>query len=175
MKPNERKIIKEAVSRSKLSSREKAQVYKILVEGEEGTLADVLVGDGVAYQELPSVGDVLLKMSWMDRLAAFALLAEWLIDWMPNLAGSLDGIFGDGKAGWITKSLRLISRVVGAPLIVVSRSVRKIVDDCKELTEEEKQKIEGASKEDASEEILKESILRGHIRKVLRENTRNVK
>lgn len=169
MKPNERKIIKEAVSRSKLSSREKAQVYKILVEGEEGTLADALVGDGVAYAELPSVGDVLLKMSWMDRLAAFTLLAEWLIDWMLNLASSLDGVFGDGKAGWITKSLRMISRVVGAPLIIVSKGVRKIVAQCEELSEEEKQQIEGASKEDPSEDVLKETVLRGHIRKVLRE------
>ena len=169
MNQNERQIIKEAVSRSRLSSREKAEVYAILMEGEEGTISDVLTGDGVAYSELPSIGEILLKMSWMDRLAAFGMLAEWLIDWMPNLAGSLDGVFGDGKAGWITKSLRMISRVVGAPLIIVSRAIRKIVDDCNALSDEEKQKIEQASKEDASENILKETVVRGHVRRLLKE------
>ena len=169
MKQNEVQIIKEAVNRSRLSPREKQEVFAILMEGEEGTLADALVGDGIAYRELPSVGEVLLRMTWMDRLAAFAMLAEWLIDWMPNLAGTLDGVFGDGQAGWVTKTLRFVSRVVGSPLIIVSRGVRKIVDEMNKLSDEEKAKIELASKEDAAENVLKETIVRGHIRKLLKE------
>ena len=167
MKKQEKQIIREAVSRARLTPMEKQQVYKMLTEGDEGGLADAIVGDGVAYSELPNLADVVVKMSWMDRLAAFSLLCEWLIDWMPNLAGSLDSVFGDGKAGFVTKTLRLVSRVVGAPLIIVSKGVRKIIDRCKELSEEEKKAIEAKTKEDPAEQKLNEAVIRGHVRQIL--------
>ena len=100
MNRQEKQIIREAVGKARLTPGEKEQVYRMLTEGDEGGLVDAITGDGVSYSELPNLADVIMKMSWMDRLVAFSLLAEWLIDWMPNLASSLDKVFGDGKASY---------------------------------------------------------------------------
>ena len=170
MNRQEKQIIREAVGKARLTPGEKEQVYRMLTEGDEGGLVDAITGDGVSYSELPNLADVIMKMSWMDRLVAFSLLAEWLIDWMPNLAGSLDKVFGDGKAGFFVKGLRMISRVVGGPLILAAKGVRSVIDKCKKLTEEEKKQIEAQTKQDPAEQKLNETVIRGHIRQILISN-----
>ena len=172
MDRKERKLIIEAIDRAPLSDSDKRYAAKIMLEDTSTDITGVdgvLSGEGVAWNELPDPGEFLLNMNWYDRCRSVLLLLEWLMDWVPNMATSLDKVFGDGKQGWMIKTLKVLSRVFTGPAMVVSKGVRKMIDKLEVLTPEEKAKIEALTKKDPSNQNIQEAALRSQIRRVLLE------
>ena len=170
MNRKEKKLIVEAIGKANLSDKDKRYALKLMMEDTSTDITGVdgvLMGDGVAWNELPDPGEFLLKMNWYDRCRAVLLLLEWLMDWVPNMATSLDKVFGDGKQGWMIKTLKILSRVFTGPAMVVSKGVRKMIDKLEVLTPEEKAKIEAMTKADPSNNNIQEAALRSQIRRVL--------
>ena len=175
MNKNERKIIIETIKKSDLSNKDKRYAMKLMLEDTSTDITGaggIIDGEGVAWNEIPDVGEFLLKLNWYDRVRAVLLLLEWLMDWVPNIAGSLDGVFGDGKQGFVLKGLKVVSRIFTGPAMFVSKCVRKLIDQLSGLSPEEKAKIEALSKKDDSNKKLEEAAIREKVRRVLLETNR---
>ena len=139
MKQKEKQIIIEAIDNARLSDNDKRFAARLMLEDTSTDITGVdgiISGDGVAWSELPNPGEFLLKMNWYDRCRAVLLLLEWLMDWVPNMAGSLDRVFGDGKQGFVIKTLKVMSRIFAGPAIVVSKGVRKMIGQLESLSPE---------------------------------------
>ena len=91
------------------------------------------------------------------------------MDWVPNMATSLDKVFGDGKQGFAIKILKVMSRIFTGPALVVSKGVRKMIDKLATLSPEDKAKLEALTKGDPSNNNIQEAALRSQIRRVLLE------
>ena len=145
MNRKERKLIIEAIDRAPLSDTDKRYAAKIMLEDTSTDITGIdgiISGEGVAWSELPNPGEFLLGMNWYDRCRTVLLLLEWLMDWVPNMATSLDKVFGDGKQGFAIKILKVMSRIFTGPALVVSKGVRKMIDKLATLSPEDKAKLE---------------------------------
>ena len=113
-------LLNEQIKKQGLTSRERRELVQLI---EEGAISDFMAGEGTTVADIQA-SDLSTSLG---KLEAFASLMEWALDWLPNAAQELAGQ-EEAEVGGLIKGLRIFSRVITGPGLLILKATKGIIN-----------------------------------------------